>query len=75
MSSIFSSECCEHKQGPSGTQIGPLAFNHLHTSFYTPMYIEPTIPITTTLQYHYPHEKSCLKQLEFSVFESYLPTQ
>ena len=38
--------------------------------------IKPTHhPYYYHLQYHYHHEKSCSKQFEFRVFESYSPTQ
>ena len=44
MSFIFmiSLECYEHKEGPAGSQIGPLAFNCLHTPFYTPILSPPS---------------------------------
>ena len=39
-------------------------------------FLEPTHhPYYYHVQYHSPHKKSCLKQLEFWVFENYLPTQ
>ena len=60
MSFIFILECCEHKEGPVGQQIGPLAFNHLCTPFYIPILSPPPLPtpISTMCNYHYPHEKS-----------------
>ena len=71
MSVFFNLEYCEHKKGPVGPQTGPLAFNCLLYS-----YIKPTHhPYYYHLQYHYHHKKSCSKQLEFRVFESYSPTQ
>ena len=47
MSSTFSLECCECKEGPVGPQIGPLAFNRLRTPPYSPILSPPTTPITT----------------------------
>ena len=74
MSVIFNLECCEHKEGPVGPQTGPLALNCLHIPFSTPTYIKLTHhPYYYHLQYHYRHEKSCSKQLEFWVFENYSP--
>ena len=65
MSVIFNLECCEHKKGPVGTQTGPLAFNYLRIPFCTPILSPPTTPYHYHLQYHYCHEKSCSKSLNF----------
>ena len=77
MSVIFYLECCEHKKGPIWPQTRPLAFNCLRIPFCTPILSPPSShhPYYYHLQYHYHHEKSCSKQLEFRVFESYSPTQ
>ena len=85
MSVIFNLECWEHKKGPVGPQTGPLAFNYLRIPFCTPILSPPSSPhppplllpplLLYHLQYHYRHEKSCSKQPEFQVFESYSLTQ
>ena len=71
MSFIFNLEFCEYKEGPIGPQMGPLAFNCLHTPFYTPIlslaHPVPATPITTTCNIM-ALKKSCSKQLEFWVF-------
>ena len=36
MTLIFHWECCEHKKGPVGSQMGSLAFTCLFTPFYSP---------------------------------------
>ena len=61
----------------TGPQIGPLAFNRLCTTFYAPILSPPSIhhPHHYHMWCHYPHKKSCSKQLEFRVFESYSPTK
>ena len=71
-----------HKEGPVRPQIRPLAFNHLHTPFFTPMLSHPpplTHPPSLLLPHAisllYPHKKCCSKQLEFWVVESYTPTK
>ena len=75
MSVIFYLECCEHKKGPVGPQTGPLAFNYLRIPFCTPILSPPTTPITTTCNIITVTKKSCSKQPEFRVLESYSPTQ
>ena len=77
MSVIFNLECCAHKKGPVGPLTGPLAFNCLRIPFCTPILSPPSThhPYYYHLQYHYRHEKSCSKQLEFRVLESYSPIQ
>jgi len=60
---IFSLECCESKEGPVRFQMGPVAFNYLHTPLYTPIWGPPSAPSPHHhsyyyyMQYHYPHEK------------------
>ena len=77
MSVIFNLERCEHKKGLVGPQTGPMAFNCLRIPFCAPILspLSTHHPYYYHLQYHYCHEKTCSKQLEFWVLESYLPTQ
>ena len=60
MSFIFNLKCCEHKQGPPGPQLGPLAFSRLCTPFYITTLNPPTTHnlYYCHVQYHYPHEKA-----------------
>ena len=70
MSSIFSLECCEHKQGPPVPQIGPLAFNRLHTPFYTPILSSPPLlllPRAILL----PSQKAAQNSLNFGCLQRY----
>ena len=67
----------EHKQGPPGPQIGPLAFNRLHTPFYTPV-LSPFStphpqPLLLSRAISLAPQKSCSKQLECRVFENIHP--
>ena len=59
MSFIFSLECCEHKEGLVGPQIGELAFNWLRIPFCIP--VLPPPPYYYHVQNHNPRKK----QLEF----------
>ena len=58
MSATFSLECCEHKEGLVGPQIGLLAFNYLRIPFCPPSTPHPHY---YHLQYHYRHKKKLLK--------------
>ena len=80
ISFIFNLECCEHKKGPvgppnwtSGFQLS--SYSILHSYIKLTLHPPLTTPITTMCNNHCRHEKSCLKQLEVGVFESYSPTQ
>ena len=79
VSVIFNLECCEHKKGSLGPQTGSLAFNCLHIPFCTPILSPPSTthppPLLLPCAISLLPQKSCSKQLEFWVLESYLPTQ
>ena len=72
MSYFFSLECCEHKKGPVGPQIEPLAFKRHCTPFYT----KPTHHLYYFhVHYHYPHEKAVQNKVNFGCLKVFLPTQ